>query len=457
MSIISNALSGAEAAQVAITATSQNVANAATPGYTREGVTLNSRQGTNGGAGVEVSSLQRFSDAYKNLQLWQSNSSLGQAQSGQDYLTQLEQVMSDETSNVNKGINQFFSALNAASGQPDSTPLRQQVLESANEMAQSFGNLQNLLGTQQSNIFAQGQALVQQINGLAQSIGQLNGKISSAHALGIDDSSLQDTRDQSIDTLSALVGLQVVDQPDGSKNLALPNGQPLVVGANAGTVSVNAQMQLTLNFGNTSFSVQTGNLGGQLGGLSNTLTQTLQPLAAQVQQLVTYVGTSVNQQLAAGYAPPAATPGKALFTFNNGQLQVAALQPSDLAFSSNSTDIANSDNLNALIALQKQSMPLTVYNAQGQASGTQQVVLGDVFNQLVNGLGAASQQNQAAITTAQTVRNQAQQNWSSTAGVNNDEEATNLLQYQQMYQANMQVVQVANQLFNATLQMFSPA
>ncbi|MFG6488969.1 flagellar hook-associated protein FlgK [Roseateles sp. BYS78W] len=452
MSLLLNALSGTQAAQAALTATSNNVANAATPGYTRQGVLLGAVQGPSAGAGVQVLALQRFSDGYKNLQLWQSNSVLGHAQVAQDYLTQLEQVMSDDTSNVNQGVQQLFAALNAASGQPDSVPLRQQVLSSANALSLRMGTLQNLLGRQQLAITTQQQAVVQQVNSLAQDVAQLNGKITAAHALGMDDSGLQDARDLKLDNLASLTGLQVVDQPDGSRNVSLPNGQPLVVGAKAGALSITAG-QLSLTFANTHFEVPGAGLGGQLGGLSDAQAQVLSPLVTQMQELATHIANSVNGQLAAGYAPPAATPGQPLFALNNGQLQVTSLQAADLAFSGNPTDAGNSDNLGALIALQKAPMPMTLFNAAGQATGTTQIVMGDAFNQMVGSLGTASQQNQASIKTAQTVREQAQQNWNASAGVNNDEEATNLMQYQQLYQSNMKVAQVANTLFDAALQM----
>jgi flagellar hook-associated protein 1 FlgK len=79
------------------------------------------------------------------------------------------------------------------------------------------------------------------------------------------------------------------------------------------------------------------------------------------------------------------------------------------------------------------------------------VSVADASTQLVAKLGMDSQQNQAAMSTAQTVRNQAEESWKSTSGVNTDEEAINLMQYQQMYQANMKVIAVANELFNSTL------
>jgi flagellar hook-associated protein FlgK len=102
----------------------------------------------------------------------------------------------------------------------------------------------------------------------------------------------------------------------------------------------------------------------------------------------------------------------------------------------------NSANLLALIALKDQSVPIA-------SLGT--VQLGDAYTQLVSNLGTASQQNQAALSVADTVRSYAKANWASTSGVNEDEEAVSLVQFQQMYQANMKVFSVANTLFDATL------
>jgi flagellar hook-associated protein 1 FlgK len=82
------------------------------------------------------------------------------------------------------------------------------------------------------------------------------------------------------------------------------------------------------------------------------------------------------------------------------------------------------------------------------------VSLADAVTQLVAQVGMQSQQNTAALATAQTVRNQAEENWKSTSGVNLDEEAANLIQFQQMYQANMKVIAVANELFDSTLAAF---
>lgn len=81
------------------------------------------------------------------------------------------------------------------------------------------------------------------------------------------------------------------------------------------------------------------------------------------------------------------------------------------------------------------------------------MLLGDVYTQLVSRLGTSSQQNSTALSVAETVRVYAESNWKSTSGVNEDEEAINLVQYQQMYQANMKVIAVSNELFDSTLAM----
>jgi flagellar hook-associated protein 1 FlgK len=166
-------------------------------------------------------------------------------------------------------------------------------------------------------------------------------------------------------------------------------------------------------------------------------------------EMARQLAENVNNQLAAGYALDG-SPGLPLFEFDStgatGVLRVRnGAVAADLAFSSDPTTPANSDNLQALIALQRQPVTLPALGS---------VSLADAVTQLVAQVGMQSQQNTAALATAQTVRNQAEENWKSTSGVNLDEEAANLIQFQQMYQANMKVIAVANELFDSTLAAF---
>lgn len=457
MSVIQNALSGALAAQAGLNTTSQNIANVMTPGYTRQGILITTVQPLQSGAlsaggGVTVPSLIRFSDSYKSLQLWQSASNLGQRNTTQPYLTQLEQVMGDDASSINSGLDAFFGALNAASVEPTSSPLRQQVITSAEALSQRFNSLNNVLSNQRAAVYQQRGAAVSQINGISSSIAVLNQKIAATQATGVNPSALIDERDKKIDELANLVGIQVVDQADGTRSVSLRGGQPLVVGQTAAVMSLqgnpDGSQTLKLDFASESFTLISRNLGGQLGGLDDFEHGVLVPLMDSVTDMAGEIATQVNDQLALGFAMDG-TAGQPLFEFDStsssGMLKVrAGVVAQDLAFSSDATQPGNSDNLLTLIDLKKQ--PIAVASLGN-------VLMGDAYTQLVGGLAMTSQQNQAALSTAQTVRDQSEANWKSTSGVNTDEEAINLMQYQQMYQANMKVISVANELFDSTLQM----
>jgi flagellar hook-associated protein 1 FlgK len=457
MSIINNALSGSLAAQLALNATSQNIANLQTRGYTRQGVLLGALGPGAGvrsaGNGVAVTSLLRFSDGYKSQQLWRAASDLGQRSQTQPYLTSLERVMGEDSSGLSAGVDIFFTALNAAGDDPTSSPLRQQVVTAANAMAQHFNSIANVLASQKLSVQQQRAALVPQINTTLQDIAALNQKISGAAAGSSNTSALVDARDLAIDQLAGYVGISVLEQPDGSRSVSLRGGQPLVAGSLAASIGSSTDgagvQSLTLTFTNSTFGLNGAALGGQLGGLSDYEINTLAPLQQSVSDLAGAVAAKVNAQLALGTDLNGAA-GAPLFAFNGssaaGMLQtVAGFQPAQLAFASDGTP-GDSSNLQALIAIKNQPVTLSSIGA---------VLLSDAGTQLIGKLAIDSQQNKALLGTATTLRNQAEDDWSSTSGVNKDEEAVNLVQYQNMFQANMKVISVANSLFDATLAMFN--
>ncbi|HEV7814783.1 MAG TPA: flagellar hook-associated protein FlgK [Janthinobacterium sp.] len=455
MSIINNALTGASAAQVALNTVSQNTANLQTPGYSRQSVVLASVSPgatvLSPGNGVTVTSLTRINDGFKDQAMWSAASSVGQFSQSQSYYTQLEQVMSSTTSSLSSGIDGFFTALNASGGDPTSTPLRQAVVTAAGAMAQTFNSINGLMNSQQVSVDQQRSAMLPEINSTVANIASLNQQITSAGSSGTNISALQDARDNAIDSLSSLVSVSVNTQADGSVDISLQSGQPLVIGATAGTMStvVNSSggTGLSVAFSKTTYPVDNVAVGGEMGGLGAYVQNTLQPMQQSVQDLANQLSTMVNNQLALGTTMTGAA-GTPLFTFTAAGTSTilsvtSGFQASDLAFSADGTP-GNSDNLQALIGINSQTVNLTSIGS---------VVLSDADSQLVGQLGIDSQQNQSSLDNANTVRTQATQDWQSTSGVNQDEEAANLIQYQNMYQANMKVISAANTVFQATLNM----
>ena len=451
MSIISNALSGSIAAQAALNAASQNIANLQTAGYTRQGVLLSSLGATAGvrsaGNGVEVSALLRFADAYKSQQMWRAASDQGARSQTQPYLTQLERVMGDDASSISNGIDGFFAALNAAAVDPTSTPLRQQIITSADAMAQRFNSISTVMANQLLSVQQQRAAIVPQANTTLANIAALNQRISTSTASGTNVSSLMDARDQLIDGLASQMGIDVLDQPDGSRNISLKSGQPLVIGSLAGTLTSGmtntGDQTLSLDFAKSSYNLDLSAIGGQMGGLGEFEKNILKPLQQSLQDMATQLTSQVNAQLALGKTMAGAAGGP-LLAYANGKLSITpGFNAKDLALSLTGA-AGDSGNLQKLIDIKNQSINVSWVGA---------VLMSDADTQLVGKLAIYSQQNQALLKTSNTVRAQAIDDWKSTSGVNKDEEAMNLVEFQNMYQANMKVISVANTLFDATLQM----
>ena len=460
MSMLFNGLSGVVASQVVLDTVSQNLANALTPNYTRQGVVLTAKAAVNtslsAGNGVAATSLVRYADSYKTQQMWRANSTLGQHEAAQTYLLQLEQVMGDTSSGLSASLDKFFSALSAASVEPASSPLRQQIIEQAKALGQSVGDLAQVISSQKAAVQQQRDVTVDQINSATTQIAKLNDRIIQANGAGLNTSSLEDERDAQVDALSKLVGLQTMTQPDGSINLSLKGGQPLVVGNRASSMAVDrttGDEVLKVTFGTETFTLLSSDWQGSLGGLASLENEVLNPLAGSVSAMANAIASQVNTLLNGGWDINGKN-GKDLFVVDPASssklLTVTDIKSDELGLSGTAGETGNSDQLLAIIALQQQPVSLSAFTTQPVflADG---IYFGDIYSQLVGKLGTYSQQSIASYETAKIVRDQSQSNWSSTSAVNTDEEAVNLMQYQQMYQANMKVISTANELFDSLL------
>ncbi len=457
MSIISNALSGAIAAQAGLSATSQNISNQLTEGYSRQGVVLSaitpsSMAGLNAGSGVEVTSIRRVSDSFKTLQMWQSATLKGGYDARQPYLTQLEKVLGDEGSSLSGGIDNFFKAVNAVSTDVTSQPLRQQVIDQAQALGQRFNYQNKVLGQQRSALQEQRRVSVAQVNTLSQDIADINHQIDLSRARGGNDAGLLDERDRKMDQLASLVDIQVIGDTTGPVNVTLKNGQPLVLGGNAGTMTLSKQadgsQRLAVNYASETFKVDSTLVGGQLGGLASYEDGVLLPTLGKIQSMAEDLTTRVNATLASGYDIDG-NPGQPLFVYDlsnpAGMLTVnGSLVFRQLGFSGDPAKPSDSSKLLELVKLKEAPVA-----ALGMSS------VADAYSQLIGTVGLQSSQNQSSLSTSKTVRNQAEGDWKSTSAVNRDEEAANLVQYQQMYLSNMKVVSVAGQLFESTLSMMN--
>ncbi|WP_222910342.1 flagellar hook-associated protein FlgK [Pseudomonas sp. DNDY-54] len=449
--------SGVRASQIALSATGQNIANVNTPGFSRLAPDLHSLGGQTSvsiGGGVQVSSIRRLSNDFQNQQLWRASTDKNYFNTNQQYLTALEGLIDSEGSSVSVGLDNFFAALSEASSTPESIALRQQIIGEAKQLAQRFNGLNSNIGIQLNALQGQRVAMTSEINGLSGNIAELNAQIREMESSGRDTATLRDYRENLVKDLSQYAGIRVQEAPDGTLSVSLANGQPLVAGATAGQLKVNenlaGEQEMSLVFAKTTFPLNQQGLGGSLGSLYDMEYGALRPAQQDLHDMAKALSERVNDTLAGGFDLKG-DPGQPLFVYNasstSGMLEVGPLAASELAFSSvGGADVEVGNNKNLLQLLDLKSKGIDV------AGNT--VPLNDAYAGLVGRVASASRQNQADLSAATTVAEQAQAQRDSVSAVNLDEEAVNLMAYEQAYQANMKVISTSNDLFNAVLAMF---
>lgn len=477
MSLLSQiGYSGVRATQVALTATGQNVANVNTPGFSRLGVEMGSLSGhtaMSSGRGVQVNNIRRIADDFVNRQLWRATSHESFTESQQKYIGALETLMASEGANISGGLDNFYAALSEATSTPDSIALRQQILNEARNLAQRVNSLSNNIETQLNGLRGQREAIVVELNGLTSNLATLNKRITHVEASNGDAKALRDQRDKLVQDLAGLADVRVMEAADGSFSVSLANGQPLVAGPTAATITLTTvvdtsmgttlveqanHQDFSLKFAGTDFPLGRDAWGGQLGGLYEAEYNGLRATQGTISEIAREISTLFNGVLATGFDRNGAA-GQDLFVYDQDSvskvLAVRDLKPEELAFSSvdpggnpDLNEPGNNDTLRQLLDLKSQTVPITISGV------TTTVTLNDAYASLLGGIASQSRQGEADLETATSVLKQAQSQRDSISAVNLDEEGVNLMNYQQAYQANLKVITTAGTLFDSVLGMF---
>ena len=305
-------VSALQAFQAAISVTSNNVANASTPGYDRERVNLvEGAPQSNGvasvGSGVVVSGISRsFSQAAAN-QLNTSQSALGQLTALQSYSTQIDNLFGTTIGGLSTSLQSFYNSFSDVANAPTSTASRQALLGKAQSVANSFQNASSELNNLNTDVNSRISADVTQINSITSAISTLNKQIvvGIAQNGGQAPNELLDQRDQLVSNLSKLVGISTTTDSNGALNVFVGNGQALVLqGQTTALTTVPNQFNASqleistsaLNGNDISGSINSGDLGGLLAARS----EVINPALNQLGQVATALSQTVNSQQADG-------------------------------------------------------------------------------------------------------------------------------------------------------------
>lgn len=304
-------VSGLRVSQTALAVTGNNISNTDTAGYTRQQTVQQSNASQRLGAsylgtGASIIDVRRI---YSDFLTTQVRTATALDNEAQTYLTEINQVnslLADSTTGITAVMEDFFAALQTAAASPTDTASRQLLLTQAETLSERFNSIYNQLTEQNSYINQQLSSITNQVNTLATSVAGYNQAISEVSASGGSPNDLLDKRDEAVRELSELVGVTVVEQ-DGSYNLFIGNGQPLVMGGTASTLSAvpsstdptRYAMELSQN-GDSSMDVTSSLTGGQIGGLLRYREEVLDTTLNDLGRLALVVSDQVNSQLGQG-------------------------------------------------------------------------------------------------------------------------------------------------------------
>jgi len=329
--------SALNAAQIGISTTGHNIANASTPGYTRQVIVQASANAQNFGygflgQGAEVTSINRVYNELLARQMVNSQSTSASVNAYSAEMSNIDNLLSNATAGLSPALQDFFSSMQSLASNPSDNASRQSLLSTAQSLATRFQSLSGSLNEMQQGVNAQITTNVAEVNTYATQIARLNDVIEKALSTNSGPpNDLMDQRDQLVNELSSKIKTTVVQQGAGTYNIFIGNGLPLVVGKDTFTLSASqsltdpGRLEVAYQSKTKSTILGTDSLtGGSLGGLLDFRKSSLDGIQNQLGQIAVVLAGTFNSQLAQGLDSNG-NPGSALFSVPDPEVTASSL------------------------------------------------------------------------------------------------------------------------------------
>ena len=324
---LDTAVKALRAHQLAVDVASHNIANAQSPGFSRQRVLLrpigitsadrNSHDALLGrtGMGVDASDVRRMRDLFLDFQARQTMGAKGQYSAYSAPLSQAEVVFNDPSDNgISALLGKFWSAWHDVVNNPESSAARTALVHSTSTLTSRLQRAHADLTQQRTDLNIRVSSIAGQINSAASEIATLNFQIKQVELNGDQANDLRDRRDVLLDQLSGLAQITYTEQPDKTVTVYLGNHE-LVTASTARDVAAvtdtaNAGMNKIVFVGDqTDLTTNTGALRGVLDARDVQFPSVIAKLNTLAQGLIASIN-SVHQN---GYGLDNST-GNAFFT-----------------------------------------------------------------------------------------------------------------------------------------------
>jgi flagellar hook-associated protein 1 FlgK len=472
-SILSVARTGLAVHQAAIEVASHNIANAETPGYSRQRATIVPgvpQQLPYGfvGTGATMANVARVRDTLLDASYRREAGSASFHDTSRDLLGAVEGILGEPSeAGLAAGLDAFWSAWSDLANEPTSSVARSVVRQRGAFVASLLNRFdQQLSDAQDQNRIRLGTS-IDQLNALATQVADLNGKIVSAEASGKDASDLRDQRDQHVDAMSKFAETRVVEQRNGSVIVLVANSV-MVDGIDARQVETMPTSPLRFRMRGDAEPLHQA-IGGSIGAITTILEQTAPALRGRLDALARGLVAQVNTVHQTGYvftpASPTGTAAGAFFhpgdtipglpptlapvTARTLRLSDAVAQSADnIAASASATGQGNNAVAKSMADFRIAAGSVT-YTAPGGSTTT--ASFAEFYRATVTEIGSAVQAAGHAAESHLTLASQADTRRQSVSGVSTDEELVTLMRHQQAYAAASKLITVADEMMQTLL------
>ena len=485
--------------QSALYTTGHNVANANTEGYSRQRVNMEATLGYPGiglqspttpgniGTGVQASSIQRMRDQFTDRQYRQETNRLGYWEATSKSIAQMEDVMSEPSEyGINQSFTDFWESMQDVINQPKDAASRQVFLSKGEALAESFNYMDTQLKLIQGNFGNELNVSTKEVNSILKQIASLNEQIQAVEPNGYLPNDLYDARDVLIDQLNEYLPVSISTVTSGGNALAIAEGSVTVTLNGITLVDGNKYVKLqaqdtdaleitgeepltpfqqfgfselkkataheadekndqvtynaeTLNYSDLepfkgklisiidSFGFDDGN--GKAGGLYT-------DVIGQLNELVSTFVKEFNAVHKAGYGLDGST-GVAFFDetgLTAATIKMAITSTDQVAASTKLGEVGNNENINNLAKLNETTWP-TIKNGTFQS----------YYASIIGDVAVKGQEANRMEYNSVTLRLQIENNRASMTSVSLDEEMTNMITFQQAYNANARMVTVVDE------------
>ncbi|MGE3609629.1 MAG: flagellar hook-associated protein FlgK [Bacteriovoracaceae bacterium] len=476
--------SGLFTAKQSMSTTSHNIANANTDGFSRQevrsetGISLGEADYVIG-TGVEIQSIRRSHDELVEKKL---NTSITNHKFNEERTLQLghvEEIFNEINSEgMNKVLNRFFNSFRELSNQPENETVRNVLKENAKIVVGDFHRIQSSLDDVRSSLNRKVANSVEEINALSRTIAKLNKEISIQEVGGGMANDLLDQRDRALRTLTEFFPLQTYSDSDGQFVVSIEGVGSIVAGglaqelksgsaaegssADKGNVEVYFANRPTIKI---SDRIKSGTLGAQL----KTRNDEVQSLEKQLDELAHGLVLATNTIHRRGFANhPVPVDAQGNPIPNAASKKVTGInffkEPLDLRraaeYISLSEEIEQDVN-NIATGLEANKpgdnrVALAISKLQHEkvlAGGT--TTFEEQYLKSIGHIGLQVGKSKIDEEQSSGILAQAKSFKERLAGVSLDEEAANMVRYQNAYEASAKVIRAADEMFKSVLNIMS--